>query len=70
MIEYQYLSMGSPNDSGTIGIQNAARDDGLQVAFNSSYVHDNLTVRIAAVPQWVTVDPMAEVLPLLGRLEE
>ena len=58
-IEYQYLSMGSPNNSATIGIQNAAQTDGFNVAFNTAYVHDNLAVRIQAVPQWMTVSPSA-----------
>jgi subtilisin family serine protease len=56
-IEYQYLLMGSPTNSATIGIQNAARTDGLQVVFNQAYLHDNMAVRIAAVPQWLTVTP-------------
>ncbi len=56
-ILYQYLSMGEPRTSATIGIQNGNGSDGLQVVFNAPYVHDNLAVRIASVPQWVTVVP-------------
>jgi subtilisin family serine protease len=57
MILYQYLSMGDPTNSATVGIQNAARDDGLEVVFNSDYIHDNLAVKIAKMPQWVDVAP-------------
>ena len=56
-ILYQYLTMGEPRTSATIGIQNGTGTDGLQVVFNAPYVHDNLAVRIASVPQWVTVVP-------------
>ncbi len=56
-ITYQYLSMGSPGNSATVGIQNASRSDGLTVAFNVNYIHDNLALRIEAVPQWMTVAP-------------
>jgi subtilisin family serine protease len=58
-IEYYYLSMPDPTNSATIGIHNATGTDGLQIAFNAAYVHDNMAVRIAAVPQWLTVEPTA-----------
>ncbi len=56
-IVFQYLSMSDPTNSATIGIQNATKTDGLQIAFNANYIHDNLAIRIAAIPQWVTVAP-------------
>ena len=56
-IRYQYLAMGLPLDSSTIGIQNADRSVGLQVAFNADYVHDNLAIKIRSLPQWLTVSP-------------
>jgi subtilisin family serine protease len=56
-ITYQYLSMTGAVNSATVGIQNAARTIGLQVAFNQTYIHDNLAVRIAAIPQWLTASP-------------
>jgi hypothetical protein len=56
-IVYQYLSMGSPDNSATVGIQNASGTDALQMAYNTGYIHNDLAVRIAAVPQWMTVSP-------------
>jgi hypothetical protein len=68
-ILYQYLSMqGTRLDEATIGIQNDARDDGLTVAFNADYVHDNLAVRIGAAPEWLTVSPISGVVPPGGSL--
>jgi len=58
-IKFQYLSMGQPTNEATIGIQNATGDDGLQVAFNTPYVHNNLAVQIQSVPQWLNVTPSA-----------
>ena len=44
-IYYYYLSMlGTRQDEATIGIQNEARDTALQVAWNSSYMHNGLAV--------------------------
>ena len=56
-IDYQYLSMAAPTSSATIGIQNAARTDGLQMVFNAAFVHDRLAVRIGVVPQRLRVAP-------------
>ncbi|MGQ9810917.1 MAG: S8 family serine peptidase, partial [bacterium] len=54
---FQYLSMGEPTNSATVGIQNDTKTDGLQIAFNANYIHDNLAIKISALPQWVTVTP-------------
>ncbi len=56
-IRLRYLSMVGVLDNATVGIQNATATDGLNVVFNSTYVHDGLEVRIAAVPQWLTASP-------------
>ena len=56
-IRYQYLSVAEPTNSLTIGIQNAARDIGLTVAYNAEYVADNLAIRIYPLSQWLSVTP-------------
>ncbi|HEX9952283.1 MAG TPA: choice-of-anchor D domain-containing protein [Rubricoccaceae bacterium] len=58
---FQYLEMQGPLlDQATVGIENAAGDDGLEVAFNAPYVHDGLAVRIGRTPPWLTsVSPSA-----------
>jgi subtilisin family serine protease len=56
-IRYQYLSVAAPVNSNTIGIQNATKTVGLQTAFNTNYVHDNLAVRIKTINQWLSVSP-------------
>jgi subtilisin family serine protease len=54
---YQYEAM-SDRQSATVGIEDAAGTDGLQVAFNEAYVEDGLAVLISLRPQFVTdVDP-------------
>jgi alpha-tubulin suppressor-like RCC1 family protein/subtilisin family serine protease len=42
---FQYQRVDLP-DYATVGIQNAAGDQGLQVAYNSKFIHSNLAVRI------------------------
>ncbi len=65
-IVYQYLTMPSPTNGATIGIQNGARDDGLQIAFNAPYVRDNLAIRISAAPAWLGIDPISGRIPPAG----
>ena len=55
--------MGPPASSATIGIQNIDQSDGLTVAFNHVYVHDNLAVRITAAPRWLSASPAFGTLP-------
>ena len=57
-IEYQYLDMGAPDNSATVGWQNGDGTDGLHVVFNNTYVENDLAVQIRAIPQWVTVAPV------------
>ncbi len=61
-ISFQYLNMTGASYSGTVGIQNADKTVALQIGFRQSYLHDNLAVRIALIPQWLTV------FPVTGRL--
>jgi hypothetical protein len=58
-IVFQYLSMGPPTDSATLGIQNASGSAGLQVAHNEPYIHDRLAVRVWAINQWLNVPPIS-----------
>jgi len=54
-ITYNYDSIGYPDDSATIGIQNGTRTIALQVAYNQIYVHNGLAVLIKA--GWLSADP-------------
>src|SRR6185295_822551 len=56
-IRYQYKDLHAPLNSATIGMQDQTRGDGLTVAFNSAYVHDNLAVEFKVVPRWLSVSP-------------
>lgn len=65
-IHLQYLDMtddASGPNSHTIGIENGDGSDGLQVAFNTEYIENNLAIEIAAVP-----DFLADVVPATGTL--
>jgi hypothetical protein len=56
-IYYNYQDIGFPDDSNTIGIQDAAGFRGLQVAFDQAYVHNNLAIRFVA--GWLSTNPRA-----------
>ena len=62
-IVYQYLLMGAPVTSGTIGIQNRAKTDGLTVVFDEEYLRDGMAIRFSAAPSWLSVPNR------FGRLE-
>nr|MBN2278305.1 carboxypeptidase regulatory-like domain-containing protein [candidate division Zixibacteria bacterium] len=55
----QYLTMDPGSDAdglsgATIGIENDAGDDGLQVVYNAAYMHDNLAVSLGAAG-WLNI---------------
>jgi len=64
-IVFQYELIQDISGS-TVGIENAAGDDGLLVAFNDGgYLHDGLAIRLASAPPmtWFTADPMFGMIP-------
>jgi hypothetical protein len=57
-IIYQYARAEGPDiNQETIGIENAAGDDGLQVCYNSAYVDSGLAIKFSAFPRWLSVVP-------------
>jgi subtilisin family serine protease len=74
-LSYQYLAMGQPTATSTVGIQNASRTDGLTIAFNTAYVRAGLAVRLQASPGWLSVSPPSarlapgESVPLTVRFD-
>jgi hypothetical protein len=67
-IVYQYLSITATTlNSYTIGMQNAAKNDGLQVAFNppagSPYVKNNLAIRFRPPARFLSVTPTSGSVP-------
>jgi subtilisin family serine protease len=69
-IVYQYQTSPGPWDvSATVGIQNATRDDGLTVAFDSAYVHDGLAVEISGGSRFLSVVPSQGVVPAGGAMD-
>jgi hypothetical protein len=62
-IVYQYQeATGSNLNQETIGIENATGTVGLQIAYNSAYVHDLLAVKIYAPVGWLYSDIHSGVL--------
>jgi hypothetical protein len=70
-IIYQYNSMG-PNrlDECTVGIENKAGSVGIQVAYNSPFIHNNLAVAFyrgnSSIFDWLTVSSTRGVIPAYG----
>ena len=60
--------MGSPMEGATVGIENNDGSDGLQVAFNTEYIHNQLAIRIQASPEWLTADIESFSIPPLEIL--
>jgi hypothetical protein len=52
-----YRTMTGTLTSASIGIENAGGTDGLGVAYNTAYLHDNMAVCFQAAPDWISVTP-------------
>ncbi len=64
-ITIQYLNSYDGFDllGNTVGIENMPGDDGLQVAFNTGYIHDSLAVEFSIGPSWLSVEPVSDTIP-------
>lgn len=62
----QYLALGLSN-ACTVGLQNAARTQGLQAAFNQNFLQSGLAVRLRPSP-WLSLSDNAGVIPA-GKAE-
>ncbi|GJQ63273.1 MAG: hypothetical protein SCALA702_23260 [Melioribacteraceae bacterium] len=51
-----YNSLTGDLTSSTVGIENPAGDDGLQVAYNAAYLADELAIQYSAEPEWMFVN--------------
>ncbi len=55
---YLYFENVTGNlSNATIGIQNVTRDDGLEVAYNASYLKNSLAVQFRFTPDWLRPTP-------------
>jgi hypothetical protein len=52
-LQYQEIQPGFTTNESTIGIENATGTDGLQIAYNTSYLHDGLAIQIVKPAQWL-----------------
>lgn len=52
-IIFQYLQIPVDEAGGTIGIQNLTGTDGLEIAYNTEYVHAQLAVQISTGVPWI-----------------
>ncbi|NOR44484.1 MAG: DUF2817 domain-containing protein [Candidatus Delongbacteria bacterium] len=61
MIVFQYSSMNGILDACTIGIENGTGTDGLSLAYNTSYVKNNLAIEFNPnfLPQWLSLNPIS-----------
>ena len=63
-ITLQYLTVGSYINSATVGIQNNDGTDGLEIVFNTDYLHDNLAILIANNVSWISfADSSNQIVP-------
>jgi hypothetical protein len=66
-ITYQYQTLVGDYQSCTIGIQNGTGTDGLQVAYNQSYLHNNLAVHF--YHPFLIAEPSSGSVPGGGSME-
>ncbi|MBN1900143.1 hypothetical protein JW926_02305 [Candidatus Sumerlaeota bacterium] len=62
-IRFQYLKVAK-DKAGTVGIENANGDDGLQIALSNAYLDDEKTIFISPGVEWISFEPgKGKVLP-------
>jgi len=67
-LNYGYMYAGVENlESASIGIQNSAADDALEVLYNSVYVHSDMAIAIWA-EQWLSVTPAGGSIDPMGSV--
>ena len=54
-----YNNMNASLTGATVGIENGDGTIGLQVAYNASYVHNNLALQFSAEPDWLGATPLS-----------
>ena len=68
-ITLQYLTLTGLLNSQTVGIQDATGTVGLNIAYNSAYLHDNLAVKIRGALNWLSCDPVSGTVPPGGSVD-
>jgi hypothetical protein len=58
-IMFYYNNLNATLTSATVGIENGAGDDGLQIAYDATYLANNLAVQLAADPEWLTINNLS-----------
>lgn len=61
-ILFNYRQLNGLLTSTTIGIENYTGKDGLQVAYNTEYLHNELCVQISRGPRWLSSDIYSGIL--------
>jgi Peptidase family C25/Propeptide_C25/HYDIN/CFA65/VesB-like, Ig-like domain len=54
---FQYREVSGDIATATIGIQNETADDALQICYNTSYVQDELAIKIIKTDDWLDLQP-------------
>jgi hypothetical protein len=55
-VYFYYNNMSGSMNSSTVGIENGNGTDGLQIAYNATYVQNDLAVKISAEPDWLVTN--------------
>ncbi|MCB1182089.1 S8 family serine peptidase [bacterium] len=69
VITMQYLTLVGSPASYTVGIQDGTGTVGLQVAYNTAYLHDNMAIQFRSLPEWMTCTPTAGTIPAGGSVD-
>lgn len=62
-LQYQYIAPGFDRLGCTVGIENLAGDDGIEVVRNADYLHDLLAIEIVSPAQWIHLSSSEGLIP-------
>ena len=69
VIMFNYRSMVSELGLATIGIQNEVGDDGILINYNMEYAHDEMSILIQTMHDFLTIDPLQATIPPMEAQE-
>ena len=65
-IVFQYQNIYGTSSGSTIGIENSSGTVGLQIAYNQTYLHNNLAVKFYLPNRWLAATPLSGTVEASG----
>ncbi|MBN2829651.1 MAG: T9SS type A sorting domain-containing protein, partial [Candidatus Cloacimonetes bacterium] len=62
-IDFQYNELNGNSESATVGIENIDGSEGIQLAYNETFIQEGLAVSFTPNLNWISVNPVSGTVP-------